>query len=71
LSGHGDREEGSCLCWDLNQHCPDFETCNELCYVVKKGIMREKYCSGGVCVNCDVGTVSGIRVSIVINVEWN
>jgi hypothetical protein len=68
LAGHGDREEGSCL-WDLNQHCPDFKTFNELCYVVKKRIVREKYCSGSVCVNCDVGTICGIRVSIVINVE--
>jgi hypothetical protein len=39
--------------------------------LLKRGIVREKYCSGSVCVNCDVGTVSEIRVSIVINVDWN
>jgi len=66
LSGHADREEDCCLCWDLNPNCADF---NELCSVVKKGIVREKCCCGDVCVNCDVGTISGIMVSIVINVE--
>jgi len=53
----------------LNQNSPDFKPFNELCCVVKKWIVREKCCSGGLCVNFDVAIVSGIRVSIVINVE--